>query len=124
MKRFISLMTALILALSACAVSFADDPDEVQGTVEMPYAGLRFVPPEAFRNTKGHIVTDGAIKITQGIWYAYWIYCAMTEEELVAVIQPVGFNALSNGKINTHFHAIMRCYPIPGNLPQITLRRI
>ncbi len=85
MKRLISLMTALVLALSACAVSCADDPGEIPGTVEMPYAGLRFVPPEAFRNTKGHIITDGAIKITQGIWYAYWVYCAMTEEELVAV---------------------------------------
>lgn len=85
MKRFISLMIALALALSACSVSFADDPDEAKGTVEMPYAGMRFTPPEAFRNTKGHIVTDGAIKLTAGIWYAYWVYCAMTEEELVAV---------------------------------------
>lgn len=85
MKKLISLMAALVLALSACAVSLADDPDEIPGTVEMPYAGLRFVPPEAFRNTKGHIVTDGAIKLTEGIWYAYWVYCAMTEEELVAV---------------------------------------
>ncbi len=85
MKKITSLMTALVLALSFCAVSFADDPEEIPGTAEMPMAGIRFVPPQAFVDAKGGIYTDGAIKITSGIWYAYWVYCAMTEEELVAV---------------------------------------
>ena len=84
MKKIISLMTALVLALSFCAVSFADDPEEIPGTAEMPMAGIRFVPPQAFVDAKGGIYTDGAIKITSGIWYAYWVYCAMTEEELTA----------------------------------------
>ena len=85
MKRIISLMIALMMALSVCAVSFADDPEETPGTVDMPMAGIRFVPPQSYVEAKGILYTDGAIRITSGIWYAYWVYCAMTEEELIAV---------------------------------------
>ena len=84
MKKALSLILILILALSVCTISFADDPNEIAGTTEMPYAGLRFVPPELYQNTVGRTITDGAIQFDAGIYYAYWVYCAMTEEELTA----------------------------------------
>ena len=82
MKKLIALFLALVLTLSVSAVSLADDPDEIPGTVEMPYAGLRFVPPELYRETTGRIVTDMDIELSDQINYAYWIYCAMTEDQL------------------------------------------
>ena len=85
MKKAISLLLTLMLALSLCAVSLADDPDEIPGTAEMPYAGLRFVPPEQYRNTTGVLVTDGSMELEKGTNYAYWVYCAMTEEEVAAL---------------------------------------
>ena len=85
MKKLLSLILALILTLSLCAVAFADDPNEVTGTVEMPLAGLRFVPPEQYRDVKGQVITDGAIQLADGIYYAYWLYGAMTEDELIAL---------------------------------------
>lgn len=90
MKKTIALILALVLSLSLCAVSLADDPTEVRGTVEMPYAGLRFVPPALYQNTVGQIVTDGAIQLNDSIYYAYWVYCAMTEAELTALYEGTG----------------------------------
>ena len=82
MRKTIAMILALTLALACCAASFADDPDEIPGTVEMPYAGLRFVPPELYQDTAGRIITEGEIQIAQGAYCAYWLYCAMTEDEL------------------------------------------
>ena len=81
MKKAFCLFLAIILSLSALAVSFADEPDGIPGTVEIPYAGFRFVPPELFRNTTGIVVMDGVAEILDGVYYAYWTYYAMTEEE-------------------------------------------
>ena len=83
MKKAIALFLALMLALSLCPV-LAEEATEVPGTLDMPYAGLRYVPPESFRNLKGLVLTDGAIKFDEDIWYAYWAYLAMTEEEYQA----------------------------------------
>ena len=93
MKKALSLILVLILALSVFTVSFADDPNEIVGTTEMPYAGLRFVPPELYRNTAGPTVTDGAVQFDTGIYYAYWVYCAMTEEELTALFNSSSVEA-------------------------------
>ena len=85
MRKLISLILALSLILCIISFAVADDPDEIPGTTEMPYAGLRFVPPQAYWDAKGGIVTDGSLDITQDIHYAYWLYCAMPEDELNAL---------------------------------------
>ena len=85
MKKAISLLLTLMLALSLCAFSLADDPNEIPGTVEIPSAGLHFVPPEAYRNPVGQIVYDGYSPLGQDAFYATWYYCAMTDEELTAL---------------------------------------
>ena len=85
MKKIVCLLIALILTF--CASALADDPDEIPGTLDMPYAGLRFVPPELYRNTAGQLYTDAAIPLFDGVYYAYWLYCAMTEEELLALLE-------------------------------------
>lgn len=87
MKRFISVLLAVLLLTGAQAVSAAE---EVSGITEMPAAGMRFTPPEEFRNAKGQVVTDGLIKYSDGIYYAYWVYCPMTEEELQAFFADPG----------------------------------
>ena len=86
MKKLMAVLLALILAMCSFSAVLADDPDEIPGTVEMPYAGMKFTPPEAFRNTIGQIVTDGSIELLQGVQYAYWLYCAMPEEDVATAV--------------------------------------
>ena len=87
MKKIIALMLTLSLILTGLSLAVADDPDEIPGTVEMPYAGLRFVPPELYRNTIGQNFTEGVFPINDTIYYAYWIYGAMTVDELNALYE-------------------------------------
>ncbi len=77
-KKFALALIALMLFSCCTPVSLCEDP----GVFELPYAGLRFTPPEEYRNTQGQIVTDGAVELVSGIQYAYWIYCAVAEDEL------------------------------------------
>ena len=86
MKKTLSLILALVLSISFFAVSLADDENEIPGTVDMPSAGIRFVPPEELRAVTGTLVTDGAIQFDSDIWYAYWIYFPMTEDEFSAAM--------------------------------------
>ena len=85
MKKLLALLLTLSLVLYGLSFAVADDPDEIPGTAEMPSAGLRFVPPEQYRNTTGVLVTDGSMELEKGTNYAYWVYCAMTEEEVAAL---------------------------------------
>lgn len=89
MKKILSLFLVLALCLSLSA-SLADTPAVSTEPVEMPHAGLRFTMPEEFRNTEGKILTDGEIKLTESVYYVYWVYCAMTEEELAAYLKMGG----------------------------------
>ena len=81
MKRTMCLAFVLILALSLCISTYAEETKTIPGTVDVPYAGFRFVPPELFRDTAGSVVMDGVAEIRDGVYYAYWTYYAMTEEE-------------------------------------------
>ena len=84
MKKVLGLLLSLLLALSLCAASFAEEAEEIPGTVDVPYAGFRFVPPEVFRDTAGMTLMDGIVEIRDGVYFASWTYYAMTEEERTA----------------------------------------
>jgi thiol-disulfide isomerase/thioredoxin len=86
MKKLMSLFLAMILALSICSAALADDPNEAPGTVTMMYSGIVFAPPASFQNAAGVISTDGDMELDKGVNYAYWVYYAMTEDELVAAM--------------------------------------
>ncbi len=81
MKKLIAFLTILCLIAGICALSLAEADSNA---CDLPEAGLRFLPPEAYRNAAGQIATDGAMKLTPegDVYYAYWVYCAMTEDEL------------------------------------------
>ena len=85
MKKIMAVLLAMVLALCSFSFALADDPDEIPGTVEIPYAGLTFVPPEAYRNAVGQIVYNGYDQLGASSYYAAWYYCAMTEDELNAI---------------------------------------
>ncbi len=76
------ILLAVMLLSSFGPLCVAEEPSAVPGTVDLPYAGLTFTPPEAYRDTKGQILTDGAIELIPGIQYAYWLYCAVAEDEI------------------------------------------
>ena len=84
MKKALCMVLVLVLAMSLCPVSFAEGTEEIPGTVDVPYAGFRFVPPELFRDTAGSVTMDGVAELSDGVYYAYWMYYAMTEEEKTA----------------------------------------
>ena len=84
MKKAVSLILALVLALAVCSVSVADELTEVTGTVDLPTAGLSFNPPEEYLNAKAPIINGTVLQFDTNIFYAYWLYCAMTEDELNA----------------------------------------
>ena len=79
MKKIISLLLAVLL-LAGTAASLAEGGAE--RTVDMPIAGMRFTEPAEFTGTKGQIHTDEALQLYGSMYYAYWTYFAMTEEEL------------------------------------------
>ena len=78
-KTALCLILGLMLAVSACAVSFAEETGEIPGTLEVPYAGFRFVPPEVYRNTTG-IVTVHVYDLADHIFDTVWDYNALPED--------------------------------------------
>ena len=95
MKKILALIIALALALSLCAVSLADDPAEVPGTVALPEAGLTFVPTELMQSAKGTIVTDGAMPIGDKMYMAYWVYFPVTPAEYAALTDYSSVSAVA-----------------------------
>ena len=86
MKKVLSLILTMILTASLCIVSFGEEPEEIPGTVDIPYAGFRFVPPESFQDTTGIVAMESTLEIGDGIFFTSWTYAAMTEEEWNAVL--------------------------------------
>ena len=86
LKKMVSAILAVMLLAGCVLCGGAEEKAEIPGALDMPYAGLRYTPPEAFRDTAGQIATDGAIELLPGIYYAYWLYCPMTADELTAVL--------------------------------------
>ena len=85
MKKKIAVLLSFILLFSAAALALADDPDEVPGTVESPYGGFTFVPPEAVRKTRGVFLFDGTGLLTDYAFYSTWFYVAAPEEEIAGI---------------------------------------
>lgn len=85
MKKIITVFLTLALILGSLSFVLAEDSAEIPGTADMPYAGLTFVPPQAFADAKGIIITEGALDLAENVCYAYWMYFAMTEDELSAL---------------------------------------
>lgn len=83
MKKAVSLFLVLLLVLSLCASSVAE---EIPGTVEIPYTGIRFVPPEIYRDTAGVVSMEDAMEISDGIYFTMWSYYAMTDAERTAYL--------------------------------------
>ena len=73
---------AVLLVLALCAGTLCTAAGE-PCTENLPVAGLSFAYPQAFADAKGMIGTDGAMSIGSGIYYAYWYYCAATQEEFL-----------------------------------------
>lgn len=84
MRKGASVILALILALPACAVSLAEETEEIPGTLEVSYAGFRFIPPEVYRNTTG-IVTTHVYDLNDYSYDTVWDYNAMPEEIVNAI---------------------------------------
>ena len=84
MKKLLCLFLVLATALSLFTVSLAEETEEIPGTVDVPYAGFRFVPPEAYRNAKGTVSFFRVVEEAGDNYYAMCYYYAMTEEELEA----------------------------------------
>ena len=99
MKRLFGLILVLVLVLSFCLVSFAEEPSDIPGSVEIPYAGFRFVPPEEFRDIVGTVAFEGAAELTDGIYYAVWAYYGMTEAELEAYMADHSPDAPAENRI-------------------------
>lgn len=77
MKKLLMILMAILLCASCvCAAA-----EEEQVTTDMPVAGLRMIWPEAFVKTKGAVMADGVSYLDNGIYYAYWYYCAAAPDE-------------------------------------------
>ena len=105
MKKTLCLLLALLLT-ALCAVSLGDDPDEIPGTVDVPSAGLRFVPPASFRDTAGLVMLDGTLEISDGIYFTGWMYCAMTAEEWNEVMSNHDPDAPAENRIASLFAVV------------------
>ena len=107
MRRALCLVFVLILALSFGTAASAEEAEGIPGTVDVPYAGFRFVPPELFRNTAGSVVMDGVAEIRDGVYYAYWTYYAMTEEEKNAWLNDRNPNAPAETRVCPLFFVLV-----------------
>lgn len=104
MKKAASLFLVLMLALSLCASSAAEA--EIPGTVEIPYAGIRFVPPETYRDTAGVVSMEGAMEISDGIYFTMWSYYAMTDAERTAYLNDHNPDAPAEYRICPLFYVL------------------
>ena len=82
LRAALAVLLSLLLACSLALAENAEEPaEEIPGTLDMPGAGIKYVPPEEFRELKGACITNGTIEIIPGMSYACWLYCGLPEEE-------------------------------------------
>ena len=90
----------ILILCMACACAAAETADPV--TENMPSAGLTFTRPAAMNDTEGIVGTDGALRINDQLFYAYWYYCAGTQEEFEAILD--GDPGAQEGRVDTLFY--------------------
>ena len=92
MKKLLMILLAMLLCASCvCAAA-----EEARVITDMPVAGLRMTWPEAFTKTKGAVMADGVSYLDNGIYYAYWYYCATAPDEAQQLIAK-GSQRLKSG---------------------------
>ena len=83
MKKLATIILALILCACFACASGEGDP----AVTDMPVAGLKLAWPKALAETKGTVAAEGAYDLEDGVWYAYWYYCAASPEETARLMQ-------------------------------------
>lgn len=78
MKKIVSMLLALVLC-AGCLCAAAEEAAPV--VTEMPVAGLTMNWPAAFSETEGSVFAAGVSDLEDGIYYAYWYYCAASRED-------------------------------------------
>ena len=76
MKKALCLFLALLLSVSAGVSSFA----EISGELEYSYLGLRFNPPDVYRNTKGIVAIEPVNTLDNNAQIVSCSYYAVTED--------------------------------------------
>ena len=71
----------ILLAMLLCLSCVCAAAEEAPVTTDMPVAGLRMTWPQAFTEIKGAVMADSVSYLDNGIYYAYWYYCAAAPDE-------------------------------------------
>ena len=120
MKRMLCLFLTMVMTLSLCAVSTAEDMKEENGTVEFPYAGIRLALPEGYRNTTGTVMLDCS-EVDDGPAGMYAVGChyyALPEETVAMLMDKNNRDVeITQGAITNTLFVI---FSIPGGM---TLQR-
>lgn len=84
MKKLVSIILILVL----CGSFLCSAAEERAAVVtDMPVAGLSMRWPLQFSETKGSVFAGGVSDLGDGIYYAYWYYCAAPREEAMKLMQ-------------------------------------
>ncbi len=84
MKKLVSIILLLVL----CGSFLCSAAEESAAVVtDMPVAGLSMRWPPQFSETKGSVFAEGVTELGEGIYYAYWYYCAASREDAMRLMQ-------------------------------------
>lgn len=81
-------LVIIILLLVLCGSFLCSAAEERSAVVtDMPVAGLSMRWPLQFSETKGSVFAAGVSDLGDGIYYAYWYYCAASQEDAMRLMQ-------------------------------------
>ena len=93
MKKLVSIILLLVL----CGSFLCSAAEERAAVVtDMPVAGLSMRWPLQFSETKGSVFAAGVSDLGDGIFYAYWYYCAASQEDAVRLMQANSYELKSD----------------------------
>ena len=84
MKKLVMIILALVLCASFLCVAAEESAPVV---TDMPVAGLSLRWPLQFSETKGSVFAAGVSELGDGIYYAYWYYCAASQEDATRLMK-------------------------------------